>query len=296
MLVRELAEAPKMNIAVQRFCFGSKVLSLGVAGTSRHRGSHGTKTMLLERFVDGSFLFRIIRVDCLAGDGGTVLFYSVINDSCIAQLSSSEQKEAISFSIEVNCRGMTCRTADGIEKHEVISKGKKFEAAWRRFNLQFTSESKSRLLAAVVQSGQDYQVGSIKCAPLKSKKVASSLEASVQRATIHTYENYEKYGIFASAETPNLSSSNTHLHGSFAPDNDLSLALQKSREEYAQMAKKVDHSARTMKDSPVIDLSDTDANLEAAIMSSMAETRSSTKSDSEDEDMKRAIELSLCSE
>lgn len=301
LLVRELAELPRMHVVTQKFCFGGKSMSLGVAGTSRHRGWHGSKTVLLERTIDADFLFRVIRVDCLAGDGGTVLFYMVVNDTCFSELSPSQQQQAISFSLEVNCRGMTFRTANGIEKHDVISKGKQFEAAWRRFSQKFTSESKSRLLAALVQSGQDYQVGSIKCNVLPPKKT-SNLETSIQREMKHNFENYEEYGIFAAVETPpNQLSINKGQHGSidalidFHPivDSDLSLALQKSREEYrAKIAKKVDDVTMSTCQSPEIELSVTDSILESAIIASIksAPTQSSS---TEDDDIKKAIELSL---
>ena len=122
LFVQELQSLPKMNIVLQRYCFGEKVMSLSNAGTSAHRGFQGTKTVLMEEKVGKTYLFKVFRVDCLAQGGGTVLLYLVVNDECI----TSSEKDAISFSIEVNCRGMICRTADGLEKHNVISKGKKF--------------------------------------------------------------------------------------------------------------------------------------------------------------------------
>ncbi|KAL3790343.1 hypothetical protein HJC23_002729 [Cyclotella cryptica] len=305
LLVRELAKPPRMHIATQKFCFGRKSISLGLAGTSRHRGLHCSKTVLLERIFDGDFLFRIIRVDCLAGDGGTVLFYMVVDDTCFSRLSPPQRHEAISFSLEVNCRGMTCRTANGIEKHEVISKGKKFEAAWRRFSLNFMSESKSRLFAALVQSGQDYQVGSVKCNFLPPKKTIT-LESSTQKEMKHKYENYEIHGIFAAVETPpNQLSRHNCQHGSVDTlidsnpsfDNDLSLVLQKSREEYrAHIAKKVDDSTIPACHSPEIELSMIDPQLESAILASVMEHQASATTQSgstEDEDIKKAIELSL---
>ena len=122
LFVQELQSLPKMNMVLQRYCFGEKVMSLSNAGTSAHRGFQGTKTVLMEEKVGKTYLFKVFRVDCLAQGGGTVLLYLVVNDECI----TSSEKDAISFSIEVNCRGMICRTADGLEKHLVISKGKKF--------------------------------------------------------------------------------------------------------------------------------------------------------------------------
>lgn len=139
LLVQELQKTPKLNGAIQKLCFGNRVMSLGIAGTSRHRGTQCNRSVLLE-----SPLFRIERVDFLAGGGGTVFVYLCVNSSYSSQLPTLQHSSAISFSIEVNCRGMVCRTADGLVNHEVISKGKKFEAAWRRFSVDYKSESKSR--------------------------------------------------------------------------------------------------------------------------------------------------------
>jgi hypothetical protein len=90
LLVRELAKPPQMNIVAQKFCCGSflgqekqSIVSLGVAGTSRHRGSHGQKTVMFERKLGESYLFRIIRVDCMEGGGGTLLIYLDVNDGCL---------------------------------------------------------------------------------------------------------------------------------------------------------------------------------------------------------------------
>ena len=301
LLVRELAKPPQMNIVLQKFCFGSKVMSLGVAGTSRHRGIHGQKTIMFERKLGKLCLFRIVRIDCLEGDGGTVLFYLVVNDTCLSLMSPFQQQEAMSFSLEVNCRGMSCRTVNGLEKHETVAKGKKFEAAWRRFSMEFTQESKSRLICVLVQSGQDYQVGSTKCTPLPAQKIVrvdSSLQTKLQ--TEHKYDSYEEYGIFSSTDTPSdLASLGNRQYvtlGDSEADNEITLALQRSREE---------HRVKNDKEESVISLCDSfeaddgdveDAYLESAIIASMKENHSNgatNDSDGEDGDLKKAIELSL---
>lgn len=305
LLVRELTRPPKMNLAVQKFCFGNKVMSLGVAGTSHHRGLHGQKTVIFERKLGGSYLFRLVRVDCLAGGGGTVLFYLVVNDARISLMSPSRQLEAMSFSLEANCRGMSCRTTNGLEKHEVISKGKKFEAAWRRFTLEFREESQSRLLCVLIQSGQDFQVGSVKCTPLSSEKVIS-IDTSQQKKLRpkHKFDSYEEHGIFASSDTPSdIESVCNHQYELKAPsniDNELTLALRRSREEYRTRHNKKD-------DNEVISLCDSfetsnctlaeNINIESAIMASIKENHASkcsnTSDTEDDEELKKAIELSL---
>ena len=159
---------------------------------------------------------------------------------------------------------MSCRTAAGIEKHEVVSKGKKFEAAWRRFSLEYTTESKSRLLCAIVQSGQNYQVGSIKCKALSAKKlvsVDSSLQTTLQIK--HKYDSYEDYGIFASTDTP---SESTSYEPSTSVDNELTLVLQQSRNEYqSQNARKDDNQLITLCDSSDDDISVVHDDIESAI-------------------------------
>lgn len=145
LLVQELPKPPKMNVAIQKCIFNDeKVVSLGIAGTSRHRGAQCTNSILAESIRHGKSLFKIYRSDFLADGGGTVLVYLVVNRDFLAQVDPSQQQRTTSFTIEVNCRGMICRTANGLENHVVISKGKKFEAAWRRFNLKFEGETQSR--------------------------------------------------------------------------------------------------------------------------------------------------------
>lgn len=305
LLVRELERPPRMHIAVQHFCFGRKVMSLGLAGTSRHRGLHGQKNIIFERKLGGSCLFRIVRVDCLAGDGGTVLLYLGVNDANVSIINQSQAKDAMAFSLELNCRGMSCRTANGIEKHEVISKGKKFEAAWRRYSLDFTSEIKSRLLCVLVQSGQDFQVGSIKCKSHCSEKVvgvAASSQKKIQSR--HAYDSYDEFGIFASTDTPLhlLSDVNCqHIDTSRSVnsesnmDSQLALALRKSTEEFqTRVARKDENSIVNLCDS--FEADDTSIELESIIIESIKESSPNTSTSdtyNEDDDLKKAIELSL---
>ena len=216
LFVQELRHVPKMNEVLQKYCFGERIMALSNAGTSAHRGVQGTKSVIMERKVGKTHLYKVFRIDCLAGGGGTVLIYLVVNDDYLSQLDPS-QKEDISFSIEINCRGMICRTFDGIEKHEVISKGKKFEAAWRRFTLSFNGETKSRLLAGCVQGGMDHQMGSIKCIQLKTDSTSTSgpmskyfsaqekpkpADSPMKLKCRSKFANYDEYGLFASVDTP----------------------------------------------------------------------------------------------
>jgi len=211
LLVRELPKIPQMNKVLQQYCFGRQVVSLSNAGTSQHRGTQGTRVVLLD-----TSLFKIMRIDCLAGGGGTVLVYLIVDDDKFSQLDPSKQAESISFCIEVNCRGMACRTAEGLEAHVVVSKGKKFEASWRRFSLSYSKENKSRLLAAVVQGGQDFQMGSVKCSLLKqdaqsaasgpmskfvNSKKGAHVKPSVEKRKCR-FANYKDFGLYSSTQTP----------------------------------------------------------------------------------------------
>jgi len=56
---------------------------------------------------------------------------------------------------------MVCRTESGFLKHETITKVKKFEAAWRKYEALFPKECRTRLLAVLVQSGQDSEMGHV---------------------------------------------------------------------------------------------------------------------------------------
>ena len=287
LLVQELPKPPPMNIALQKFCFGEKIMSLSNAGTSRHRGVQGTKTVLMECRVNTTYLFKVLQIDCLAGGGGTVLLYLVVND-----VFQPQSTEMISFSIEINCRGMVCRSANGLENHEVISKGKKFEAAWRRFSLNFVSETKSRMLAAVVQGGQDFQMGSIKCSSgtigkanesgLLTQYMTISRPSSTTRKD--SFAKYEDFGVYASAATPSESHIVEHV--------DLSSLIQ-----FPTMNGKQQHTQ-------TIDIDSTDGideSLDAAIMASIIEGSKCVGGDiidldsqsSFEEDVKQAIVLSL---
>jgi len=301
LLVQELSKPPKLNISMQKFCFGEKVMALGhEVGTSRHRGTQGTKTVLMECMANKSFLFKIIRIDCLAGGGGTVLLYLIVNDESLSQMNLSQRSEAISFSTEINCRGMVCRTANGLVNHEVISKGKKFEAAWRRFSLSFAGENKSRLLAAVVQSGQDYQFGSVKCSSISTGKDAHSagngpmskyMNSQKRASPCNTkdqcrFANYEDFGLYASFETPSNILSGERI--------DLSLAFQNPNIYNARQTKPIEiHSDSAQ-------LPGIDQNLDAAIMASIVESkdvsankRSIETQSSFAQDIENAIAMSL---
>lgn len=282
LLVEELPTPPPMNLVLQKYFFGQKVMSLSNAGTSRHVGTQGTKSVLLECRVNKSYLYRILRIDCLAGGGGTVLLFLVVNDELISMKS-----EEISFSIEINCRGMVCRSVEGLENHEVITKGKKFEAAWRRFSLSFFGENKSRLLVAVVQGGQDYQLGSIKCiksatCPAATRpmlKYMNSMKSPDRVVSMNKYHKYEDFGVFASLDMP------PEILRAECVDLSPTFPYPKRKGEKLTI------------DSHELPGNDQDANLDAAIMASIMENNGGVDATetrcSFDQDIEKAIALSL---
>lgn len=289
LLVSEMPEPPKMNTTIQKYCFGENVAAFGHVGTSFHRGSQGKKTVLMEAKNDYSFLFKVVQVDCMAGGGGTVLLYLLVNDELYARCRTQ-----ISFSIEINCRGMVCRTASGLLQHETISKGEKFKAAWRRFSFSCASESRSRLLAAVVQGGQDYQMGSIKVSPIDNDVSLGSMDkfVTLDQDKSDKYARYDEYGVFSTVATDS-SVIAKQTRGYAREDQELALALQKSRQEFNQTSSKTP-----------IDLcgednhNDNRNSLEAAILASLTDQQqasapSTKNTDTYDEELKRAIELSL---
>jgi hypothetical protein len=191
ILIQELEDVPRMDLAIQKFCLQS---------TWSPQTKQGQKKILLE--VDS--LYRVIQMDCLGSGGGTVFLYLYVNDQELQKRKS--QSGGFSFSVKANCRGMACRTENGLLVHETISKGKKFEAAWRRYSCDFT-EQKSRLLMVLVQSGQNTELGSIECKPLgldtgkksvpaRSNTLDDFLGVDIQFLRKSKDDDYETRGIF----------------------------------------------------------------------------------------------------
>lgn len=184
LLIKELPNVPRMDMVLQTFCL------------SRHapRTKQGIQRVVLD-----DPMCRLVQVDCLGNGGGTVFLYLCINQEEIQKQGLAES--GVSFSVQANCRGMSCRTENGLPHHETIAKGKKFEAAWRRYTCDFIGEKKSRLLLVLFQSGQDNEFGSIACkriatpAKLSSKQI-NTLDSFLQLDPELTSESYIERGIF----------------------------------------------------------------------------------------------------
>lgn len=174
LMIRELSTVPRMDRVLSDFLFQPKTAAFYT------ETRQGQKRILWE-----NPNFKIIQVDCLGNEGGTVFVYL-----CARRLEGDQSSCPIFFSLEARCRGMSCRTADGLLEHETIAKGEKFKAAWRKFTATYSSESTSRLLMVLYQSGQDTEMGSITC------RMGAVLGSSEPKKSSHirTLERYWSSG------------------------------------------------------------------------------------------------------
>ena len=178
VLIRELPAVPRMDKVIQKFC-----LSPALCPSSKQ----GRKTIVMT-----GPSFRIIKVDC-SGDGGGVIFlYLCVDENTLAAGTR------LSFSMEALCRGISCRTAEGLLQHETIAKGKTFEAAWRKYEAMFQGEHQSRLLAVLFQSGQDFEFGSVsfKIITETAPKIKGGILEDFMSKKALDLERYVNRGIF----------------------------------------------------------------------------------------------------
>ena len=161
--VKPLEEVPPLQNSIQKFCFN---------------------VLRSQVILDCYPLFRVFLCERM---GGTVFVYLMVSDD------HTENQSSLSLCIQVvaNVRGMTCRSSDGLENHKVISKGKKFEAAWRQFTKKFENEKKSRLLLAFVQSGYTWEVGVISCERIKKDSISNKnklfKDEAIKQASLDPY-------------------------------------------------------------------------------------------------------------
>mmetsp|Transcript_27020 Transcript_27020/g.53989 ORF Transcript_27020/g.53989 Transcript_27020/m.53989 type:complete len:460 (+) Transcript_27020:1810-3189(+) len=168
VLIHELPSVPKLNAVMQKYCLEASHFDASCA-----RRQQGSRRIILEDTegiqMYGEPMYRVFLIDCLANGGGTAFIYIFMNE--VLQKKAYAERGAfkdISFTIEANCRGMVCRSKEGLLDHETVSYGKKFEAAWRKYRSDFYAERQSRLLMVLCQSGQDTQMGSVKCTKTNS--------------------------------------------------------------------------------------------------------------------------------
>ena len=150
VMIRELPNVPRMDRVFESFCTRNAAM---ITSFNNHDQA---RTHIL---FDGAPMYRVYVVDCTGkgssdhseSAGGTVFLYLHVNDR-------KSMSNKFSFSIQVKCRGMMCRTEHGLSDHERISQTlpkQRFRAAWRKYKHQFVNETRSRLLMVLVQSGQD---------------------------------------------------------------------------------------------------------------------------------------------
>jgi len=171
LMIRELEKVPRMDRVLGDFLVLPKP-----SGHFRNT-RQGQKTVLW-----ANRDYKVVQIDCRGNHGGTVFVYlcavgvTATDSGTKTKTTSLPANEySLSLSIEATCRGMSCRVEGELLDHETISKGKKFQAAWRKFGAnvsigpQKSSEiasQRSRLLMVIYQSGQDTEMGSITCKPM----------------------------------------------------------------------------------------------------------------------------------
>ena len=316
LIVRELDAVPRMDAVMEQYC-------LTPSPAVTQYGRQGVHKILYQ-----DMSCRVVQMDCRANQGGTVFVYLCVNQEKVHRGSPVR----ISLEIQANCRGMSCRTAEGLLPHETIAKGKKFEAAWRRYATEFINETQSRLLLVLYQSGQDTEFGAITCqrmeTPRKLGGRTMTLDSFVGTSTAK--DDYDRLGIFhppresqAYAYSANLvAASLVHDNGSNDDDAVLEQALAESRGD-AMLQQALEQSVRQStgvgddddiflqrvltqsrrEAQEIIDL-DTgidDADLERAIARSKQSSSSSSSSSSNnngrtsayEDDLNLAIQLSM---
>ena len=315
LLIRELPAVPRMDQVLQQFCFPlgrPPQPSLGVFSRSSSTARQGQRKVIYDDTEGilqyGMPRFRIIRVDCLANQGGVVMVYLCVNNTI--HRSTEEAAAEFTGSLEATCRGMMCRTSTGFVEHETLAdKGRKqFEAAWRKFTVHFSNETRSRLLMVLVQSGQHTEMGTVTCRPGQTLSSGSSQasstttttgkENSSSRSQTRLTSMFSKGSSGPSSSTKAL---NFETLGIFHP-------IEFSKEEARELFSTTNNNAS----SSVIDIQedDRDFELEAALAISQQDSdllevierskadassfgRSSSCARFEEDDIEKAIRLSL---
>ena len=230
--IRELEVLPKMDKVLKTYAFGPRT---GLACRQRER-----KIILDDedgRRTYGESRYRVVQINCLDKEGGVVFIFLCVNEQLQEKVGMADNGLELNLAIEATCRGMMMRIESGFVTHETVAKGKKYQAAWRKFSTTFQSQSRTRLLAVMVQSGQDSEMGSVTCKKLDSTGIhkddkdkkqtsitafASKLPTS-ETPTSDTDHEYERLGIFhASKGATSLEMHNT-MFGAAADVVDVSM-------------------------------------------------------------------------
>ena len=303
LLIRELPAVPRMDQVLQTFCFGRPQPSLAFSSTSRQ----GQRKVIYDDTegirLYGAPRFRIIRVDCLAHQGGVVMVYLCVNNT---NLPTEEAAAEFTGSIEATCRGMMCRTSTGFVEHETLAdKGRKqFEAAWRKFTVHFSHEKQSRLLMVLVQSGQHTEMGTITCRSGQTLSSGSSQASCISTGKENSSSQTTLTSIFSKGDSSGLSSSTKALNfetlGIFHP---IEFSREEARELFSRNNKNASSSVIAIQDDRDFELeaalaiSQQDSDLQEVIERSKADASSFGRSSScarfQEDDIEKAIRLSL---
>ncbi|CAD7949985.1 unnamed protein product [Amoebophrya sp. A25] len=145
--IRRLSALPDLRPPIQKFCL-----------------QFLPRKILLER----APLCRVLQSEKM---GKTVFVYFVVDESAVGNVDVSVEVTAL-------CRGMSCRTAEGLIAHETVAKGERFQAAWRKYTVRFEHEIRSRLLMVLVQSGMDCEMGIMSCRSVEPTSSAATTSSS----------------------------------------------------------------------------------------------------------------------
>jgi hypothetical protein len=170
IFIQERSGVPRMDLVMQSFCL-SRNPQLEGAG--------------MYKILHQDLLHRLIQIKRQR----TVFLYLFLNERELQK--QGLESSGVSFWVQAECRGMLCRTELGLQEHETIAKGKKFQAAWRRFKCDFIAEKKSRLLLVLIQSGQDTEFNSIVCRRVSTpQKLGRGLSQSNLDGFVEAAQNY----------------------------------------------------------------------------------------------------------
>ena len=257
LFIRERSKVPSMDLVMQAFCLSP----------CRRVNEHREQKVLLQES-----MFRLVETKC----SGTIFLYLVVNESEMKK--QNLDISGISISVEANCRGMSCRTDQGLLQHETVAKGKKFTAAWRRFTCDFLGEKKSRLLLVLFQSGVDTEFKSLVCKRITARKLGSL------KPEFNTMDKFLK--------TPPDTSNQYHTRGIFnSVDENDGVGFDSFSENNSSFQNTVEHAMMEQTTS----MSRDDMEMQQALELSMLERskREHPEVLETDDDLSRALKLSM---
>ena len=248
LMIRELEEVPRMDRALCDFLIRPK--PSGHFSDTRQ----GQKKILWQ-----NPHYRVVQINCFGNRGGTVFVYLCASPSA---------EDPVSLGVEATCRGMSCRVEAGLLDHETLAKGKKFEAAWRKFKCDIIGQTKSQLLMVLYQSGQDTEMGSIIVKPVYTLGNGSNTRPKPKMAST-TLDRYWKTNTTGNGDSANNEEDTYEykLQGVFNPiriDDDTFLHCGVNREVFESSSRAISMSGQGQYH-PDGELLDGDAELQQAL-------------------------------